>query len=241
MANTWTYPAAALDPDRQRVAAATCTTGTEVPQYVPGEGLDLKGLQAVQVAIEGPRATGTATCTGVAPGQTLVVNGVAFTAVAASPGPGQFLVGASDVATAANLAAAIATSRLAGVVGAVTATAATNVVTIVSIVTGPAGNTIALAQAGGAIALSGATLAGGVVLVIGATATLAAYVVNPATGTANRAPDLDVTLVAGLASQSSGAYSVNGGAARVLWLPSGVGAACTVFVMGSPRPTLLGG
>lgn len=63
--------------------------------------------------------TGTVALGGVVAGDTLTVNGVAFQAVAGGPTGNQFLVGATDAATATNLAAAIAAANLPGVVSVV--------------------------------------------------------------------------------------------------------------------------
>jgi hypothetical protein len=113
------------------------------------------------------QATGTATCTGVVAGDKLTIQGVDFTAVAANPVGNQFAVGADDPTTAANLAAAITASPTwdvagaAGLGGLVYATSAGNVVTVASVESGLPGNTITLAQTGGHIGLSAATLTGG--------------------------------------------------------------------------------
>ncbi len=96
------------------------------------------------------------------------INGVTFTAVASSPAANQFEVGADDVETAANLAAAINASVSALVAGYVTATSAaglttTGVVTVTSAFYGLAGNQTLIASADSTIVASGARLTGGAV------------------------------------------------------------------------------
>jgi hypothetical protein len=49
----------------------------------------------------------------ILPGDTVTIDTIVFTAVASSPGANQFLIGASDIATATNLAAAINTNGIA--------------------------------------------------------------------------------------------------------------------------------
>jgi hypothetical protein len=209
-------------------------------QPVSKIGLDLKGLQAVTPHIEGVAASGTATCASVVAGDKLTVAGVDFTAVAAAPAVNEFKVGGTDAATAANLAAAINAAQYAGLVPVI-ATVAAAVVTVISVVPGVPGNSVTLAQAGGHITVSGAVLAGGVALSIGAGASLAAYLVNPATGSLNRAVDFDAILTAALAAQGLLAIPVSGGSGRLVALPAAVGAACTVWLNGQVRPALLGG
>jgi hypothetical protein len=236
MANTWTTPAAAVNPNNVRVAKAACTTGSEVPAAATRltAGLNLRGLQSVTAHIEMAKATGTATLTGVVATDKLTVAGVDFTAVAANPAANQFAVGASDNATAANLAAAIEASVTAAVAGVVTATVVDNIVTVTADSPGTAGNALTLAQTGGHIAVSAGTLAGGTD--IGAGASLQGYLLNPATGLLSRAPDFDMPLTAALGAQGLPAIRVDGTSGRLQLLPNAVGAATTVYLNGSPAP-----
>jgi hypothetical protein len=49
----------------------------------------------------------------IVPNDTVTINGVVFTAVSSSPGPNQFLIGASDIESATNLTSAINTNGIA--------------------------------------------------------------------------------------------------------------------------------
>jgi endonuclease YncB( thermonuclease family) len=124
-----------------RSVKAVCTTANEAAPSAPAA------------------ASGTATCASVIAGDKLTVAGRAFTAVAASPGEFQFLVGADDAACAASLAIAITQQR--DLIG-VSAVAASAVVTITATSVGIAGNAITLAQTGDTITVSGEALTGGV-------------------------------------------------------------------------------
>jgi hypothetical protein len=70
---------------------------------------------------------------------------------------------------------------------------------------------------------------------IAAGATLQFYLLNPATGQINRAPDLDVPLQAIASGQGLVGLKIDGPAGRLYALPNGVGAACNVFLNGSLR------
>lgn len=88
---------------------------------------------------------------------TVTVDGVVLTAVAAAPGVNEFLIGVDAAATAANLASAIDTY-----VTTVRTLTAANVVQVIALASGTAGNTIALASSNAAaIVRSGPTLTGG--------------------------------------------------------------------------------
>lgn len=97
-----------------------------------------------------------------APGDTVVINGLPLTAVAAAPGVDQFLIGGDEFTTAANIAAALnsAPNSFDTIVSA--SSAGTDTVTIRAVVAGAAGNAITLSVTGAALTASGATLVGGV-------------------------------------------------------------------------------
>ena len=111
-------------------------------------------------------ASGTFTFSNVATaGDTVIVNGVTFTAVASGALANQFNVGISATTTATNLAASINASVSPFVQGYVTATSALGVVTVRSVFYGLAGNMITIAKgvdSGGVNAVSGAKPTGGV-------------------------------------------------------------------------------
>ncbi len=117
--------------------------------------------------ISNTKATGTLTCATVVANNTCVVNGVTYTAKAAPTLPTEFLIGANNTLTAANLAATI-NAYENGWTGdrfrtaAVVATSSVAVVTITSVADGTAGNAITLTGTVTVLAASGAgTLAGG--------------------------------------------------------------------------------
>ena len=107
-------------------------------------------------------ATGTATLNGLIAGNTITVAGQVFTAVASSATPTtiQFVAGATDAASATNLAAAL--NAHATVKSAVTATAAGAVVSLTAKPVGVAGNYLALVTNATTVTLTGAALSGGV-------------------------------------------------------------------------------
>ncbi len=106
----------------------------------------------------GVYATGTATFVSVVATNTLVIGGVTITAVNSAPTSVQFLVGASNTATAANAVATI--NALTTLNKVVQASSALGVVTIVSLIPGTIGNLITLSSAGGTITV-GSALTGG--------------------------------------------------------------------------------
>ena len=110
-------------------------------------------------------ASGTITFSAVASANdTLLVNGVTFTAKASGAGANEFNIGASATASATNLAASINASVTALVSGYVTAASAAGVVTVSAARAGTAGNTSTIAEGvdgGSVITVSGARLTGG--------------------------------------------------------------------------------
>ena len=129
-----------------------------------GATLSGGGVTAAQATIASLYAKGTLTLNGIVAGDKVSVNGVVYTFVANtfnnsnSPAPGQVPVGATDTASALNLANAIL-----GADPTLTASASSTVVTIQSRTEGTAGNSVALSAAAsnGHATASGSTLAGG--------------------------------------------------------------------------------
>lgn len=97
-----------------------------------------------------------------APGDTVVINGLPLTAVAAAPGVDQFLIGGDEFTTAANIAAALNAPANSFDTIITASSAGTDVVTIRAVVAGAAGNAVTLSVTGAALTASGATLVGGV-------------------------------------------------------------------------------
>ena len=97
-----------------------------------------------------------------APGDTVVINGLPLTAVAAAPGVDEFLIGADEFTTAANIASALnnPVNSFDGIVSA--SAGGTDTVTIRAVVAGAAGNAITLSVTGVGMTASAATLLGGV-------------------------------------------------------------------------------
>jgi hypothetical protein len=246
MATTWSTPKSQNPPSdgAVRVALAACTTGTEAATAGANDGIDLRGLTAVEPHLEiATKATGTIRLVGCKPGDFVTVNGEVFTAVGKSTNPtaAQFKIGVdsgpdngSDHYGAKNLAAAI--NADAAINGVLQAFADPNeaVVTIFAVADGAGGNALTLAtSAAGRAVISGATLAGGAAAgVIGVGATLQASLLDPATGRWNRAPDLDLPLPDGAASAALPRFPVAGRASRLQYVPNGVGVACNVYLIG---------
>ena len=111
------------------------------------------------------KATGTFTFTGAATADdTVLINGVTFTAKASGAGANEFNIGLDETATAANLAASIVASTTALIAGYVKATSALGVTTMTAVTPGLAGNlmTIAVGVDFGTVnTASGARLTGG--------------------------------------------------------------------------------
>jgi hypothetical protein len=63
---------------------------------------------------------------------------------------------------------------------------------------------------------------------------LLAYTWNPVTSRWNPAPDLDL-VVSALQYQSFAGFQITAGIGRVAFVPSGVGQAVTIYVVGTPR------
>lgn len=145
-------------------ALSNVVTITSVDAARTANGVTLESLGVV--------AFGMATCAGVDAGDAITINGQAITAHATMAANNQFVVGATNAATATNLAAAINTSTTALINKHVRAVARSAVVYIFAIYGGVAGNAITLTTNDGTdLAVSGARLTGG---------TLAQYEGNPA-------------------------------------------------------------
>lgn len=110
-------------------------------------------------------ASGTIVFSGVGQAaDTVLINGVTFTAQASGATGNQWNVGGTATLSAANLAAAIVASATALVNLQVTASALTGTVTISSIIPGVSGNAVTIAKgvdALSAMTVSGARLTGG--------------------------------------------------------------------------------
>jgi hypothetical protein len=136
------------------------STGTEV-------ALSSTAPPSVNIQVQDSKvqATGTVTFTGTgAANDTILINGVTFTAVASGATGNQWNVGGTATLSAAALAAAINASVTALIAGYVTAANLAGVMTITSAFYGLAGNQTTIAEgvdAGSAMAVSGARLTGG--------------------------------------------------------------------------------
>ena len=97
-----------------------------------------------------------------APGDTILINGVPLTATAGAPAVDQFLIGADEFTTAANIASAF--NDVANSFDAIltASSGGTDTVTLRAVVAGAAGNAITLSETGVGMTVSGATFAGGV-------------------------------------------------------------------------------
>lgn len=113
-----------------------------------------------EASFGGVQATGTITCTSVANAETVIINGVTYTAHTNTQANDQFDISGSDTADAANLALAINNSTTAGS-ATIIATSASNVVTVKARRGGIAGNVITLSSAAGTMVCSVARLATG--------------------------------------------------------------------------------
>lgn len=114
------------------------------------------GSNAITVENLGVVATGTVTCAGVDAADAIAINGQAITAHATVAANNQFVVGASNAATATNLAACINGSTTAIVSKHVRALARAAVVHLFARYGGPAGNAITLTTTDGTdLAVSG--------------------------------------------------------------------------------------
>lgn len=102
-------------------------------------------LAYAKVSTNPVQASGTITFSSLAADDTVTVNGVIFTAKVSPSGTNQFALGASDTIAAANFAAKINASALAGIVNVVTATSALGVITLTAVQPGLSGNAVTTA------------------------------------------------------------------------------------------------
>lgn len=116
---------------------------------------------AISLVGNAVQANATLTCVSVIATNTVVINGVTFTAVDSGATGNQFVRSGTDSVTATNLAAAINASVTALVSGYVTAAASSNVVTVSSTNFGIYGNQVTLTTGGGTIVASTARLIAG--------------------------------------------------------------------------------
>ncbi len=131
-------------------------TGTEL-----AGGAGLPPSIAISIKENAVRASATLTCVTVVDTNTVVINGVTFTAVSAAPSTNEFVRATSNTTTATNLAAAINASVTALVSGYVTASSALGVVTVYSTNYGIYGNQVTLSAGGGTITASSTRLVSG--------------------------------------------------------------------------------
>ncbi len=122
-------------------------------------------LASMVVEVAAVKASGTVTFTGVGAAlDTVLVNGVTFTARASGATGNEWNVGASATLSAAALVAAINASATALVSGVVLAESAAGVVTINALFAGVTGNAVTIAEGVDSLshmAVSGARLTGG--------------------------------------------------------------------------------
>jgi len=132
--------------------------------YINGLAGGIRKAQ-LKVGVNAAQASGTVTFSGVgAASDTILINGVTFTAVASGATGNQWNVGASAALSASALASAINASVSSLISGYVTASAASGVVTITAVRPGINGNCMTLAEGvdgSNHMAVSGARLTGG--------------------------------------------------------------------------------
>lgn len=134
-------------------ALTASSSGAVVTLTPAGAGA---GSNCITVENLGVVATGTATCSAVDAADAIAINGQAITAHATTAANNQFVVGATDAATATNLAACINASTTAIVNKHVRALARAAVVHIFAKYGGIAGNAISLTTTDGTdLAVSG--------------------------------------------------------------------------------------
>lgn len=160
--------AATLARDYQRSVSAKYPALQSISQLIQSvlSGNE-SGSPSVGVSVEEneDKATGTITFGGAgAANDTVLINGVTFTAVASGASGNQWNVGGTAAQSAENLAAAINASATDLVNKHVTATAASGVVTLTAAIPGHAGNAVTIAEgvdAGLVMSVSGPRLTGG--------------------------------------------------------------------------------
>ena len=151
------------------VAAGLNRILLDAPPILGGAPPDVKRTDFVFLEVwlalvaPSPRATGTVLVLPALPadGDTILINGIPLTARVVVTLPDEFLIGADEFTTAANIAVAINDPLNSFDTFVSASSGGTDTVTIKAVVTGTAGNAITLSTTGGAMVPSGATLAGG--------------------------------------------------------------------------------
>ena len=139
--------------------------------------LGARPAQVTTVIDDGNAVTATGTITFSGPGQaadTVLINGVTFTAVASGATNNQWNVGGTATLSAAALAAAINSSTTLLVSGVVSAANLAGVLTISALLPGQAGNAVTIAKGVDGLAamtVSGARLTGGLAATTSASVT----------------------------------------------------------------------
>jgi len=129
--------------------------------FLDGVANGSRGNITVDARMGETAATATVTSTGTATNnETMVINGVTFTAKTSGATGDQFNISGTVATQATNIANAINNSSSAGVAD-VTASAALGVVTLTSDVPGTVGNAMTLSEALTNVTVSGANFSGG--------------------------------------------------------------------------------
>ncbi len=194
------------------------------------------------------RASQTFTCAATAAGDTATIRGFVFTGRSDRNDSNYFLIGGTDNATCVNLAAAI--NRYSSSLQ-VYATVALTVLTLKAVDYGTAQNAWTTVGTAVRLAAGGATMASGTAVVglntygvkavsvyveaaVGAMTAggkLLAYVLNPASSVWMRLPEMDITVTA-LQNESYTGLEVLGDYSYLAYVPSGVGRATELYLVG---------
>lgn len=149
--NDFTYK---IEKARKKVADVSTLVDADFDQ-------DIQGNTDVLVAV---KAFGTVTIAGVLAGDTVTINGLAYTAVAGVKADNtEFSIDSTDTASATDLADSITNDTRIGTLDDVIATSAAAIVTATQTVTGTNGDTTTLVSSDGTrLAVSGATFTDGI-------------------------------------------------------------------------------
>ena len=143
------------------VPASATVTFTQANPVTVGQTVTIAGTA---MTAQQSRARTTLTCVSAIAGNTVVLNGVTFTAAAGAVtlGEATFSIDTSDTATATSLAAQINAYGSPKISGLVTCPfTAAGVVTVCAVAEGTSGNAITLTTTGGTITAANATLVNG--------------------------------------------------------------------------------
>lgn len=156
------------DPNRFKIPGHRHGNSTRAITLIEGlnSGVLLGSVNIYGDSADPVQASATATLVSVVATNSITIGGTTLTASAAPATESDVLVGGSDTATAANVAAAINVHSVLSKI--VVATSALGVVTISCVVPGPIGNQVPVTKSGATITLSSAALAGGAGGVAGA-------------------------------------------------------------------------